>query len=446
MKTIHKPLLALLLTAGIGGEMAAAQTPPVVSLDQAVQSALQNNNAFKLSTTRVKLAEARLQQTKENELPQASASLSYSRYDLLNAFSLGAPGSSEAALTIPKGAFNATMGGVTVRKELFGGFAEKSARVSAELLAQASHLDADKDQAELTYNVAASYFNIVKIIKSASIIAQNIRQTEEREREVKNLEKEGIVTANEVLKIQLQKNNLQLSQLEVNKARETALFNFALLIGHPEQQAFTVDTTLNEQLVALAPVNDYIVRALRDRQEVKANDLRIRAAESAFRTTKSAFYPHLGLSAGYNYINPTKELFPKANSFVNAWNVGLGLSYNIGTLYGWKGRVHESKLNIEAANLQQNQQSEQIRNEVFSNYNAYQLAHEKLTVIRTAVTQATENYRLTESRFRNGLVLASDLLDAEDFLLQAQLNLVNSTIDARLAYHRLQKAVGETIK
>jgi outer membrane protein TolC len=66
-------------------------------------------------------------------------------------------------------------------------------------------------------------------------------------------------------------------------------------------------------------------------------------------------------------------------------------------------------------------------------------------VIRTAVGQATENYRLTESRFRNGLVGSTDLLEADSFLLQAQLNVINATVDAQLAYQRLLKATGNNL-
>ncbi|QJW89821.1 TolC family protein [Spirosoma taeanense] len=437
------------IAAGLGllslGWAAAQPAPSVVPLDKAIQLALQNNKGIKLADSRTLAAEARSQETKDRSLPQANASLAYSRYSLTGPFSLGAGADGKSALSIPAGAFNATIGGVTVSKEVFGGFAEKSAEKSAELLAQASRLDAQRNRSELVYTVTEAYYNIVKLIRSTSVIEQSIRQFEEKEREARNLEKEGVVTANEVLKIQLQKNNLQLSRLQVDKARQTALYNFNLLVGLPEDQVVTVDTTLTNPVTTAEPLSNFLTTATQGRPEVQASALRLQSAEALLRNTKSSMYPHLGVSAGYNYINPTTHLIPEAKSFLSAWNVGAGLTYNIGSLYNLKGKLNGAKTAVDQASLQSQQQVDQIRSEVVTAYNNYQLALEQQKVIRTAVTQAQENYRLTESRFRNGLVGSTDLLEADSFLLQAQLNVINAAVDAQLAYQRLLKATGNNL-
>ncbi|AUD00364.1 TolC family protein [Spirosoma pollinicola] len=423
----------------------AQPTPSVLPLDQAVQRALQNNKGIKLADSRTLAAEARSQEAKDRSLPQANASLAYSRYSLTGPVAFGQGSDGKALLSIPAGAFNAMIGGATISKELFGGFAEKSAELSASLLAKASHLDAQRNRSELVYTVTDAYYNIVKLIRSTSVIDQNIKQFDEREREAQNLQKEGVVTANEVLKIQLQRNNLQLSRLQVEKARQTALYNFNLLLGLPEDQLITVDTTLTNPVATAEPLSNFMGQALQSRPEVQANVLRVHSAEAMLRNTKSVMYPHLGASLGYNYINPTARIIPEGGSFISAWNVGLGLSYNIGSLYNIKGKLNTAKTAIDQADLQGQQQTDQIRSEVVTAYNNYQLALEQQNVIRTAVGQAQENYRLTESRFRNGLVGSTDFLEANSFLLQAQLNVINATVDAQLAYQRLLKATGHNL-
>ncbi|MVM37536.1 TolC family protein [Spirosoma sp. HMF3257] len=427
------------------GWATAQSAPSVMPLDKAIQLALQNNKGIKLADTRTQAAEARLQENKDRSLPTANASLAYSRYSLTGAFSLGKDADGKSMLSIPAGAFNAMIGGVTISKEVFGGFAEKSAELSADLLAKASHLDAKRNRSELVYTVTDAYYNIVKLIRSVGVIEQSIRQFDEKEREAQNLQKEGVVTANEVLKIQLQKNNLQLSRLQVEKARQTALYNFNLLVGLPEDQAVTVDTTLSNPVATVEPLSNFLTQAVQARPEVQANALRVQSAEAMLRNTKSVMYPHLGVSLGYNYINPTAKLIPEASSFVSAWNVGAGLTYNIGSLYNMKGKLHSAQNSIDQASLQSQQQTDQIRSEVVTAYNNYQLALEQQNVIRTAVGQAQENYRLTESRFRNGLVGSTDLLEANSFLLQTQLNVINATVDAQLAYQRLLKATGSNL-
>ncbi|QMW06239.1 TolC family protein [Spirosoma foliorum] len=427
------------------GWVKAQSAPAVMPLDKAIQLALQNNKGIKLADLRTESAESRLQEAKDRSLPTANASLAYSRYSLTGPFSFGKDADGKSLLTIPAGAFNATMGGATISKTIFGGFAEKSAEKSAELLAKASHLDAKRNRSELVYTVSDAYYNIVKLVRSIGVIEQSIKQFDEKEREAQNLQKEGVVTANEVLKIQLQKNNLQLSRLQVEKARQTALYNFNLLVGLPESQVIAVDTVLANPATVAEPLGSFIDKAVQTRPEVEANALRVQSAQELLRNTKSVMYPHLGASLGYNYINPTARVIPEASSFISAWNVGLGLSYNIGSLYNMKGKVHSAQTAIDQASLQGQQQNDQIRSEVVTAYNNYQLALEQQNVIRTAVGQAQENYRLTESRFRNGLVGSTDLLEADSFLLQAQLNVINATVDAQLAYQRLLKATGNNL-
>lgn len=427
------------------GLATAQPTPAVMPLDQAIQRALQNNKGIKLADSRTQAAEYRSQEAKDRSLPQANASLAYSRYSLTGPFMFGQGSDGKALASIPAGAFNATIGGVTVSKEVFGGFAEKSAELSADLLAKASHLDAQRNRSELVYMVTDAYYNIVKLIRSTGVIEQNIKQFDEREREAQNLQKEGVITANEVLKIQLQRNNLQLSRLQVEKARQTALYNFGLLLGLPDDQLIAVDTTLANPIATAEPLGNFLAQALQSRPEVQANALRVQSFQALLRNTKSGMYPHLGVSLGYNYINPSAHLIPEANSFVSAWSVGAGLTYNIGSLYNMKGRMNSAHTAVDQAVLQGQQQSDQIRSEVVTAYNNYQLALEQQHVIRTAVGQARENYRLTESRFRNGLVGSTDLLEADSFLLQAQLNVINATVDAQLAYQRLLKATAHNL-
>jgi outer membrane protein TolC len=62
--------------------------------------------------------------------------------------------------------------------------------------------------------------------------------------------------------------------------------------------------------------------------------------------------------------------------------------------------------------------------------------------LEKSVEQSEENYRLTNSRYRNNLVLLSELLDAENAVLNAKINLALSKADAQVAYYKLLKSTG----
>ena len=68
---------------------------------------------------------------------------------------------------------------------------------------------------------------------------------------------------------------------------------------------------------------------------------------------------------------------------------------------------------------------------------------EKVRVAGQAVGQAEENLRVTRERFKQGVALSADVLDAEVALLQAKLGRTQAAIDLVLAQARLEKALGD---
>jgi outer membrane protein len=436
------PYLAALLS--LLGLTAQAQSVQTVPLKEAVELALQHNSSLHLSADRIALAEARLRQTQDRALPKAGASVQVSRLSILAPFELFMGGSSEPAFGLPVTSFWSTIGTLGVEKELFTGFAEKSAERSAELLVEASKLDVEKDQQEVEYNVAAAYYNIFKLIESRRILDNNLQLLTRKEKDVQNLLREGVLTSNELVKIQLQNSNLQLARVDLENARKTALYNLATLIGTPDAIAINTTVTLG------SPVLDDVAvlqqQAEGSRLELKAGAIRRDVAETGIRQAKSAYLPRLSASGSYIYLNPNKNVLPDQHTYLQALNLGVSASYGISALYANKGRMQEARVNVLQAEHQIQVQRDQIRSEVYGQFNTYQSATEKIRVSEQGLALARRSFQLSDSKFRNGLLTSSDLLEAQNLQLQAELNLLNSRVDAQLAYYRLQKVTGNPIR
>jgi outer membrane protein TolC len=70
-------------------------------------------------------------------------------------------------------------------------------------------------------------------------------------------------------------------------------------------------------------------------------------------------------------------------------------------------------------------------------------AGQRIGASKEAVAQAEENLRVTRDRFKEGVALNTDVLDAEVSLLQAKTNLTQSLVDLELAKAKLRKVIGE---
>ena len=59
-----------------------------------------------------------------------------------------------------------------------------------------------------------------------------------------------------------------------------------------------------------------------------------------------------------------------------------------------------------------------------------------------SVALATENYNVINNRYLNGLALVTEMIDASNSCLSAELQLVNAQINIIYSYYNLQRAAG----
>ena len=71
-------------------------------------------------------------------------------------------------------------------------------------------------------------------------------------------------------------------------------------------------------------------------------------------------------------------------------------------------------------------------------------AHDRIGVALTAVHQAEENYRTSYEKYREGLLLTSDLLDANSDLLRARVSHTQALVDYEIGLARLERSIGKT--
>ena len=243
-----------------------------------------------------------------------------------------------------------SLGIASVKEVIFEGFKYKYANQSYRYLDQASKLDYDNNRQEVIYNIANAYYNIYKIKATKRILEENLHQTGEHLNEVKNYESQGIATHNDVLKVQLQQSNLQLSLIDIENTQKVAIYNLNIMLGIDTKTNTDIDTTL---MLQNSNVQDYeaIQQKALTRNDIKAADLRLKAAETSMKSTKSAFYPILAASGSYYFVNPTSQLFPSTGTYFSLGLLGLSLSYNISDLYTNRSHVREASAKYTQAQV-----------------------------------------------------------------------------------------------
>lgn len=435
-KKIVSVLALLLLIFSV-----VAQTR-TISLKDAVRLGVQNSNQLKLSQNKIDQAVSQLEQAKDESLPTAKVSAGYS-HALMLSRSFALPSSDGSEPKTMKFPFDNTLYQATlsINEPIFAQHRFRYARESANLLIQSSKLDAEKDKDEIVYNVINAYINFYKIQQNQKIIAQNLEDIDQKLTEIKKFEKQGLATRNDVLRFQLQKSNIQLLQIELDNNRKVVNYNLDILLGLPENTVVQV-----QDVIYKLDMNDrpevYMKQALQDRKEFGSLDYQYKLAEVNIKKVHDEKLPTVGIGGNLYYINPSKEFIPKTATYLAPFVVGVNASWDITGFFKSKNRLTEANLQKQEVVAAHDLLIDQVKMDVNRSYTQYKQTLEKIKVLNDAVVQATENERITESKYKNNLATTTDRIDAQTLLYESRLNLELAKADATAAYYTLLKTTG----
>ena len=435
-----KPVVAIISTF-ISLSCVWAQDVRPLPLADAINMSLQNSGKLKIADAKVEEALAMLRESRNNRLPDIKATGSYLR---LNApdinlkinTSSAQPGEENTGNSTPK-VDQAAYALVNASVPLFAGFRVKYGIESAKYLEQAARLDVEKDKEEVIQNVISAYSNLYKAHKSVALVKENMEREQQRVVDFTNMERNGIMARNDLLKAQLQLSNIELSLLDAENNLNIANVNMNLMLSLPVNTVLRPDSTGFEVAPLPGTINDWVEKALTNRKDRAALALRIQAAGTAVKATTGAYYPSLALTGGYVAAN-----IPNLLTLTNALNLGIGLQYDLASLYKTSAKVDAAKARLHQAQAADGILADQVRLEVYNSYQNYIVSVRKVDVYKKSVEQANENYRITKNKYDNSLVTTTELLDADVAQLQAKLNYAFSKADAAVAYKKLEQSAG----
>lgn len=416
-----------------------AQEQKNLSLGEAVQLSIKNSKQLKNSSAKINEATAILQQANDRKLPDVNLSASYLR--LTNPtikLKTGGGGSDTSGGGSGFGNVNSAMYGMlTASYNIYSGSRVKYGIESAKYLQQAAQFDSAHDRGEVIINTIGAYINLYKAKAAVNLVNENLQQSRKRDTDFVNLEKNGIIARNDLLKAQLQTSNIELSLLDAQNNWKLANVNMNLLLGLPESTELVLDSSSLQYTPDLKTVDEYEQIALDNRKDMKALSTRAKAAGTNIKSVKGEYYPSVGLSAGYVAAN-----IPGLVTITNAIDVGVGVKYSLSSLWKTKAKLAEAKAKEDELVTSESILIDNVHLQINQAYETYISSIKKIDVYAKAIEQANENYKITRNKYDNTLATTTDLLDADVAQLQARLNYAFAKADAIVAYNRLIQAAG----
>lgn len=411
-----------------------------ISLQEAFDLAAQNSKQLMVDSLKIQALDFKKKQAQNAMLPVVGVSTSYTRLSG-NIDELPPINFMGKDIVLNKQILNQYNNRVSVQQPIFQGLKNWNTMKSIGQLKIATDLDRQKDQQDIKLNVIQTYYNLYKLQQTKIVLDSNITQTQVRVNDISKFKNAGLALNNDVMRAELQKTNLLVSQADVESAIDITNFNMCILLGLDISTKIEVE---NPEVVkdANTTIQSLIASSYADRAEFKAQDYRTKAADYQIKASKSAYMPTVSAVGNGYYNNPNQRIFPQENNFKATWDVGVSVSWNIMQLYTARAIVSDAK-NQKAQLLQATAQiKDGISMEVNAAYETLKVALLKIDLAQRAIDQATENKRILDNRFGAQVALLSDVLEADQFLLQAQTNLLNAQADAAIANYKLQRSLG----
>ena len=434
-------LKSLLIIFSLFSLQMIAQEKKTLSLDEAIDLGLQNSKLLKINQAKIEEATAATKEAVEKRLPDAKASASYLRVNAVNVelktkSNSGGGGSTTPPVEQPK-VSQALYGLMNVSLPIYTGGKIRYGIESSKFLEKAAMLDAESDKDEVIQNTIEAFANLFKAKTAVRLVQENLNEAQMRTKELTNMEKNGLLARNDLLKAQLRESNMEYNLSDAENSWQLANVNMNLMLGLPTTTELVLDTSGLGKKEDNRVLDDFLNAARVNRKDIAAVDLRKKAAESGVKSAKGDLYPSLALTGGYIGLD-----IPDFLSIPAAMNVGVGVSYNIGSLWKNKAKVQQAEARVKQLTFTEAMMDDNMQLDVNKSYLSLMTNRKQIQVSAKAVEQAEENYRIVKNKFDNSLATTTDLLDADIAQLQARLSYTLSRADAFVAYHKLLQTAG----
>ncbi|MFZ4590069.1 MAG: TolC family protein [Ignavibacteria bacterium] len=427
-------VLFTLLSAALFGQEAK-----VVSLEECIKIGIDNSKTLKISGSKIVSAKERLNEIKTAQLPTLRLNGSYSRLSPVDPFQIG-------SMQISPSILNNYSARLTLSQPLFTGNRLSSNTELTEFNSLAAETDFSKDKNRLVLDIKVAYWNYAKALKVKETIEKNIVQVQSRFQDLENLYNNGLATNNEVLKVRVQLSNFEILLLDATNNIDISLYSLNNILGIPVNTKLEPKAIIELKQPEIPKLDDLIKASKQNRSDLKSLDYRIKSGEAGITLSKAGWYPQLNFTANYLYANPNSRIFPSVEKFKGTWDLGITLSYDI---WNWKLTSYQTKqaeANLEQTRIAKELTENNIDLEVSQNYKSLLSVTAKMKLTKETVEQAKENYRVTNEKYNSGLLLNSEVVDAETSLLLAEINNITTTADYLIVIARLEKSIENTLK
>ncbi|WP_091138314.1 TolC family outer membrane protein [Microvirga guangxiensis] len=413
--------------------LAGASGASAETLESALAKAYGNNPNLNAQRANVRATDENVAQAKSGYRPTitgtADVGRSFSQYDSRQPPGFFGGGGEQIDRLTPRGF------GVELNQNLFDGFRTDNSVRRAESGVLAAREDLSTTEQNTLNSAATAYMNVLRDTAILDLQRNNVEVIDEQLRQTRDRFNVGEVTRTDVAQAEsrLAASRSQASQAEANLRASIA--QYRQFIGVEPQQLAP-----GRPLDKLTPrsVNEALRIAFGEHPAIKAAQHAVDAAELQVKIAQGALAPQVGVRASVAQRYDVREGNDEALTASAVATLSVPI-YEGGQAYS---ATRQAKEQVGQAQLQADWVRDQVRAAVVSTWGALEAARAQIQAAQAQIDAAETALSGVREEARVGQRTTLDVLNAQQELLTARVNLIQAQRDRVVASYQLVQSMG----
>ncbi len=414
-------VLIVLFSHGFFRGIAGASEIQKMSLAQAVELALKNNQDLKLAKNSVQYSKLTLKKEKNDYLPQVTGTASTA---LKNDY--GQSGSNRD--------YHILGAEASAQLNLFKGFEDKASLESARYELSSDEHAQIRQKQQVIYDTVSAYIDVVQQLQEIEVARENLTYNRQQEKEIKAFHEAGKVPATDLYQQQAENAKAIFDFISAENYYNISKMQLIKIIGVSVEGDIEIEMP-KITIFTMTPETDtdrLIQEAFETRSDLLALEKSVSAKETKIKEAASGKYPSVDLNTGLGslYDNRYDEGFGGQFGDDNLYSyVGVSVTLPIFDRQLTQTRVSQAKIDKQSTNVALEKLKQQIRVELGKAVTNYHTACETITVSKSRLFYTNKALESIYQRYKRGNANLTELTQIRSDQVEARKNMIEAEMD-----------------
>jgi outer membrane protein len=430
-------IVGLLLLCFYADTTSAAGTEKMLTVQEAVATALTQHPTMRIGATAVEAAQARVRQEIAGYFPRGTYTYVLTRQQRSLTQAVGGIQAERGQQRTVSQVFNFHSTNFSMSQLLFDFGRTLDAIRAASASVDASTADLETTRQTVIVNTKQAYYGLLSSQQLLGVAEETLRQNQKHLEDAQARFEVGIAPRFDVTQVQVQvstaeldlvtaRNNVALGQETLRTAMGVTDLTDFVLVDVPEHRPVAINDA------------EILQEAYRLRPELQSVQAQQEAATQRVSSLQKQLLPSLSGNAQYNWTGREPPL-------QDGWILGVTLTVPLFDSILTVAEVSEAQATLQGLAAQEEDLRLQVALDVRRSMLELRRAEQSIRVSEQTVISARENLALAEGRYTAGVGNIIEVTDAQVSFSSARANSIQAVYSYKTALAQLERALGKSL-